>query len=370
MTNLEASFTLSAIGIGVTVDMAVGHISRFEVSQGGRMLSPFHRAPWTSETLAADIPDHLRHLSIDFFCAPFGLSDVEPAPAHGWPANAPWTLQGVEHLPDGMRARFTLSQKVLSATLTKTLTVRDHHPFLYQSHLFVGGDGRMPVAYHAMVDLPNGGLVSVSPKIRAETMGEPLETDPSRGRSILAYPAASTDLGRFPRADGGLSDLLRYPLDEQHVDLVMLHEQPANPIGWTVAARPVERDMALVLKPSNVLPSTVLWYSNGGRFYEPWSGRHRGVLGVEEAATFFGYGHQASIAPNTLSQAGIATSIPVNGAEIKSVIGACDLVGDGVMHAITCDENSLLLVSSEGMTHQLAFDGQFLTQDTSPQTLL
>lgn len=360
MTPPEDSFTLSAIGIDVTVDMTVGHIARFEVRTGGRILSPFHRAPWTGEAPATDIPDHLRRLSIDFFCAPFGLSDVDPAPAHGWSANARWELQDVEHLPDGMCARFLLSHKVLSAALTKTLTVRDHHPFLYQSHRFDGGDGRMPVAYHAMVDLPNGGLVSVSPKLRAQTMGEPLETDPARGRSILAYPATSQDLGQFPRSDGGFSDLLRYPLDEQHVDLVMLFEQPANPLGWAVAARPVEQDMALVLKPPHILPSTVLWYSNGGRFYEPWSGRHRGVLGVEEAATFFGYGHLASIAPNALSQGGIPTCLAVNGAEIKTVIGACGLLGSGVMQAVTCDGNSLSMVSSDGLTHQLAFDGNFL----------
>lgn len=364
----QDSFTLSAIGINVTIDMTVGHISRFEVTQFGRMLSPFHRAPWTGESLAADIPDHLRRLSIDFFCAPFGLSDVEPAPVHGWSANARWSLRDVEHLPDGMRVRFSLSEKVLSATLTKTLTVRDHHPFLYQSHRFEGGDGRTPVAYHAMIDLPNGGVVSVSPKIRAETMAEPLETEPTKGRSILAYPAASRDLGGFPRADGGLCDLLRYPLDEQHVDLVMLHEQPANPLGWAVAARPVERDMALVLKSPHMLPSTVFWYSNGGRFYEPWSGRHRGVLGIEEAATFFGYGHRASIAPNALSQSGIPTSVDVSDAEIRAIIGACDLLGSGVIQSIACDENSLSLVSSDGLTHQLAFDGHFLSSERSPQS--
>jgi hypothetical protein len=362
MTDAGNSFTLSAAGIEVAIDLAVGHISKFEVTQNGRILSPFHRAPWVGEVLADGMPAHLKHLSIDFFCAPFGMSDVEAAPAHGWSANAPWELQNVESLPDGMCASFTLSRKILSATLTKTLTVRDHHPFLYQSHRFDGGKGRLPVAYHAMVDLPNGGVLSVSPKILAETMSEPLEDDAAKGRSILAYPASSRNLTQFPRADGGFSNLLHYPLDQQHVDLVMLHEQPSNPFGWAVAARPFERDMALVLKSPCTLPSTVLWYSNGGRFYEPWSGRHRGVLGLEEATTFFGYGHQASITENALSRSGIPTSVVVgDGAEIRSIIGACDLVGSGVIHSVEPGRNSLSIVASGGLERRFAFDDLFLS---------
>lgn len=31
-------------------------------------------------------------LSGDFFCAPFGRSDLEPTPPHGWSANSDWQV--------------------------------------------------------------------------------------------------------------------------------------------------------------------------------------------------------------------------------------------------------------------------------------
>lgn len=355
--------TLSADGIEVTLDLAVGHISSLTVNRRGRRLSPFHRAPWTGEALAPSTPLHLQNLSIDFFCAPFGESDVEPAPTHGWSANSAWILRDVERLPDGSRATFILSQKILSSTLTKTLTVRDGHPFIYQSHRFNGGRGRLPVAYHAMVDLPNGGILSVSPKMRAETMPDALERDPAKGRSILSYPASVLDLERFPRSDGGHANLLRYPLDGEHVDLVMLHEEPSNPLGWTIAARPHEGDMAIVLKSPRTLPSTLLWYSNGGRHYAPWNSRHRGVLGIEETLTFFGYGHKASIAPNALSAADIPTSLSVSeGKDVKSVIGACDILGDGTIRSVSVGVDVLTICGEGNTISEVPFDHLFLTE--------
>ncbi len=363
-----ASFTLSAIGINVALDLAVGHISAFTVTRDGRNISPFHQAPWRNDPLDASIPPQLKSLSIDFFCAPFGKSDLEPAPPHGWSANSRWELDNVEQLMDGTRATFRLQRPILSATLRKTLTVRDGHPFLYQTHRFEGGAGRLPVACHTMVDLPNGGLLSVSPKMRAETMPDSVEPDPAKGRSVLAYPATSADLHIFPRADGGRSDLLKYPLDDGHVDFVMLHEQPSNSFGWSAAARPAERDMALVLKPAGMLPSTVLWYSNGGRFPPPWNGRHRGVLGIEDACTFFNYGHNASIASNALSAAGIATSLLLPMAEdIRTVIGASEILADGTVSSIDIIEDALRITKDRAVL-DLPFDGTFLNTKCAQQS--
>src|SRR5689334_948047 len=94
-------FTLMAEGIKVTFDLDVGHISSFAATRSGKPYSPFHRAPWVDEALEDTVPAHLRRLSIDFFCAPFGESDVETAPAHGWSANSPWMLVRSEQLEDG-----------------------------------------------------------------------------------------------------------------------------------------------------------------------------------------------------------------------------------------------------------------------------
>ena len=55
--------------------------------------------------------------------------------------------------------------------------------------------------------------------------------------------------------------------------------------------------MALMLKNPAQLPVTMLWFSNGGRSYAPWNGRHRDVLGVEDGCTWSLYGHAARSPP-------------------------------------------------------------------------
>jgi len=361
------SYNLSAIGIEVIFDLGLGQISKLVVTRDGRELSPFHTVLWRDDP-NQEFPEgtdpHLERMSVDFFCAPFAKSDIENTPLHGWPANAPWTLLEEEDFEGGKRASFLLSKTVMGGQVIKTLTVRDRHPFLYQSHSFVGSQGSIPVAYHPMVSLPSGGVVSVSPKLRAETMAISLEPDPERGKSALAYPSTSEDLHAFQTSDGGQVDLLRYPIADINEDLVMLIENPANPLGWTAVVRPNERDIAIVLKQPAVLPATIFWYSNGGRFYAPWNGRHRGVLGVEEACTYFAYGHSSSISDNHLSRNGIKTAISLEGdPEIRCVIGASTLFGhETEAEKIDIVDGQLRVTMRGGHNFMLPYDADFLAK--------
>jgi hypothetical protein len=362
-------FTIVAAGIKVALDLSVGHVASFEVTREGRTTAPFHRAPWADEPEVAGTEGapHLARLSGDFFCAPFGAADVEPAPSHGWPANARWEPLGVTAVRDGVTARFALERPVMRARVLKELTLRDGHPFLYQRHIFEGGAGAIPVANHAMVRLLAGGRLSFSPKRRAETPATPLEGDPSRGRSILAYPAQSPDLARFPRADGATADLTRYPVDEAHEDFVMLVEAAGAALGWSAVLREDEADLALFLKNPARLPVTMLWFSNGGRSYAPWNGRHRGVLGIEDGCTWSLNGHAASTAENPLSREGIPTAIRCGGdrpAEVRHVIGAAP-VGDGFgpVDAIDTEPGRLIVRGKEGAV-VLPFDTEFLSEES------
>lgn len=363
MTKPYETYELSAAGIFVVLDLGLGQISKFEVMAEGRKISPFHTVPWINDPSQV-FPDgtapHLERMSIDFFCAPFSTSDIENAPPHGWPANSEWELVEEELLNDGRKAVFRLIKRVMGGELFKTFVVRDNHPFLYQSHRFVGASGKIPVSYHTMVNLASGGSVSVSPKLWAETMTTALETDPHMGKSVLAYPARSADPRAFPRDGGGNIDLLSYPLAEVNEDLAMLIEDPNNSLGWSVVARAQERDLAIILKSPSVLPSTLFWYSNGGRFYEPWSGRHRGVLGIEECCSYFGYGHAASNADNPLNDEGIATALDLGfDVEIKSVIGACAMVGENTTFDMVAPEGEHLVISSPDVEMRLLFDAAF-----------
>ncbi|RWP70767.1 MAG: hypothetical protein EOR11_33840, partial [Mesorhizobium sp.] len=93
---------------------------------------------------------------------------------------------------------------------------------------------------------------------------------------LLAYPARSADLGRFPAAGGGTLDLTEYRMGDLREDFLTLVETDHGGPGWTALARQAEDDLVLVLKNPAELPITMLWFSNGGRDYAPWSGRHLG----------------------------------------------------------------------------------------------
>jgi hypothetical protein len=79
-------------GIRVTLDLRAGHVRELVSRAADGRFAPLHTAPWIDEPeiIEDETIPRLRYLSGDFFCAPFSTSDVEPAPAHGWPANAPW----------------------------------------------------------------------------------------------------------------------------------------------------------------------------------------------------------------------------------------------------------------------------------------
>lgn len=356
--------TISAGGISVSLDLAVGHIADMTVEAGGRVLKPLHRAPWIDElpeSLPPDLPAGVVRLSGDFLCAPFSLADVEKAPLHGWPANSPWDVIESTAVEGGWRASFRLRRTVMGATVEKTLTLRDGHPFLYQEHAFTGGAGAISVAHHAMTVMREGGRLAFSPKRVAATPENATEPDPARGRFLLAYPARTHDLAAFPAAAGGTTDLTDYRMDRSHEDFVTLVEAEHGGPGWTAVARRAERDLVLVLKNPAELPVTMLWISNGGRAYAPWSGRHRGVLGIEDGRTAMG--HAASLGDNWLKREGVPTAFELGeGRRIafRQVIGAVPLEGGEPPRAVTVRPLHLALDFPDGGKREIPYDGGFL----------
>lgn len=311
----STSEPLNAQGIRLVFDPEGGLFGSLVVEDAGQDVAPLHRAPWvsTGESLPEGTSPSQAKLGGDWFCAPFGARD-EDSPLHGWTANGDW--QVVLRAPGILRA--VLGRPVRGATVIKELAVEDGHPFVYQRHVFLGGEGRLPVANHGNVSLPNGGLIRTSPKSHWETPSTPLETDPAHGRSRLAYPARSDDPRSFPGTDGPV-DLSRYPWGPRHEEFVIGVEAPGHRLGWTAVTRHQEKDLYLSLRDARLLPMTMLWHSNGGRDYAPWSGRHTGCLGVEEgaAATMLGLSTE-----DDLVGPGLLTLLPDGIAEVRHVTGA------------------------------------------------
>ena len=360
--------TIAADGVHLVLDLEVGHIRAFEIGEGPNVVRPLHTAPWVDDAAIAadpDIPANLKFLSGDFFCAPFARSDVEEAPPHGWPANSRWNPVGEERRGDAVTARFQLEKRVMDARLTKEITLRDRHPFVYQRHVFDGGTGDISVASHAMTRFAGEGRLSFSPKAFADLPATQQEGDPARGRSLFAHPAQFTDLTRLPLADGTTADLHRYPVASGHEDFAMLVEARGNSLGWAAAVRPDAGDIVISLKNPAEFPVTFLWFSNGGRYYPPWNSRHIGVLGIEEGRAYSAYGHAASIAPNPLSDTGIPSSLTLGGVvAVRHVIGGVPLpAGWRAVTAIEANNGELTVYGDGGKFATYPFDTDFLKGD-------
>jgi hypothetical protein len=280
------------------------HLDDVAFVVGGFTVRPMHTSPWEHEALPADLEPILRVLRGDFLCAPFGASDVLPTErrSHGLPANGTWRLA----TQSAQALELTLDGDVMGATITGRYEVKSGHAVVYQRHIVAGGSGRIPIAHHAMLKAEPPLRLAFGPHVWAGTPGTAPETPPD-GRSILRYPQEIVDLTRGQLADGGPADLTSYPFAEGHEDLWMVATDGTSPFGWTAATSP-EGWVWFAIKDCRVLPATVLWLSNGGRSYAPWSSRHRHVIGIEEARSYFASGHAASIADNPLSRRGIPTA--------------------------------------------------------------
>lgn len=341
---------LQAAGISIGWQADCGVITHLRVQDSARMVDMLHTAPWIGEVMPDGAPPHLPRLAGDFFCAPFGDASADGAPLHGWAANAHWTC--LENT--GSSARHVLDVPVMGAALEKQLILHDGHPFIYQKHVFTGGQGSIPVANHAMLTLPQGAVIRTSPKRFYETPATALEPDATRGRSLLRYPMRG-QAGAF-----GGTDLLTYPLGAAHEDFVTGVEAVGHALGWTTVLR-ADGDLYLSLRDARHLPLTMFWHSNGGRDYAPWSGRHVGVLGVEDGVGLALLGVASEQEPDTLTAAGQPVGLVLGGrADVRHVTGCVHWPLRQPIADVRVLPGALRLTGDAGAVREVPFDSDFL----------
>ncbi len=348
---------IAADGISVTFNPKGGIIHDLVIDvDGSEKLRPLHRAPWvrSGETLPEGVAPVESRLAGDFFCAPFGKSSPD-LPIHGWSANGAWDSAGQRTGDDrSLTVTYRLRETIEGARLTKRITLCPGHPVVYQSHVFEGGRGHIPIAHHAMVHVPGGARLSFSSKASGGTLAAALEIDPTRGRSILAYPQKFEALSSVRRADGGFSDASFYPFDSGHEDLVILPETSGVRLGWSVALAAKDGFLFFAVKDARLLPQTILWMSNGGRDYPPWNSRHHAVLGIEEAAAaLLPGGHTDDEAALT----GLHLA-PGKATEIRYAFGAIPAPPGWTRVAqIRLSKDSITLIDAGGDSRALPFHG-------------
>jgi hypothetical protein len=282
---------------------------------GRRRVQPFTIAPWSKEPLPG-VPVMLKVLRGDFFCCPFGGNAApfrgEQHPPHGETANRDWTFRSLGREGDTTTLHASMQLRVRAGRVDKRLQLRRGHSAVYCEHILSGFRGPMPVGTHPMLrlpDQPGAGLLSVSPFTRGQVVPVAWERPEARGYSRLKTGARFTSLRRVPTRGGGTTDLSRFPTRRGYEELVQLVSDVRLPFAWTAMAVPSEGYVFFALKNPRVLRETVLWFSNGGRHYPPWNGRHLNVIGLEEVTAFFHLGLAESAKPNLLTRAGVPTAM-------------------------------------------------------------
>ena len=311
----DVRWTLRSDAAEVAVSEEGGALfpARFRVGGvGGRWVQPLHAAPWSEDPHPPGTPRVASHLRGDFFCLPFGGPE-----AHGPTASGRWAE--VAHESEGAEAGLTCRMRVGTGEVEKRVHLRPGHAVVYQRHRVRGLAGPQSFGHHAMLACHAHGRarVSLSPFVHGRVLPEPLEVPP-RGRSALAPGAAFDSLAAVPLAGGGVTDAGAYPARAGAEDLLQVFSDPAGPgaeaagpgVAWSCVAFPDAGFAWFSLREPRVLTGTVLWFSNGGRLYPPWSGRHRGVLGVEDVTSLFNAGRGPSAAPNAATRAGLTTALP------------------------------------------------------------
>lgn len=285
-----------------------GHLAPVTFHTADGPVQPFAIASWAGEPMPAGAHRVLRMLRGDFFCAPFGGSS-EPVggkhhPLHGETATARWTHAALIKDADGVEFSARLSTRVSPGLVRKHIRLRSGETNLYCRHELHGFEGPLCLGHHATLqfpDKPGAGRISFSPLAHRQVT-------PGDAAGPLRAGATFSRLDRVPLADGGTTDLSRYPAREGTDAIAMVSaRRDRDGLAWSAVTYPNRRYVWFSLKDPRVLASTVLWHCNGGVKSAPWRGLARNMLGLEDVTAHFALGLESSVASNAVSRRGIPT---------------------------------------------------------------
>ncbi len=307
----QPSWRVTTPEVDAYVTETGGHLGPVTFRIGGKEIQPFAIAPWADEKVPATLPPLLKVLRGDFFCLPFGNNTTafkgEHHPPHGETANARWRFESA----GASSLHLSLKTKVRSGKVDKHIVLNPGQTAVYQRHIISGMTGPMCFGHHPILkfpDAPGCARISTSGFLKGHVAPLPFEKPEGKGYSSLKSGSEFRSLEKVRLQDGGWTDVSSYPARRGFEDLVMLETDPRPAFAWTAVTFPAQRYVWFTLKDPRVLRYTILWLSNGGRYFAPWNGRHVNVMGVEEATSYFHYGIAESAGKNPLVSKGKPTT--------------------------------------------------------------
>ena len=358
----EPSFHLGTPELDLHITRRGGHMAPVIFHLAGRDVSPYALAPWEPAEYP-DAPSLISVLRGDFLCLPFG--GQANGPPHGETANAEWTM--LEYNTHALKLLIETGDT--GAKVSKTITTRHGHHAIYFEHEISNLNGDFNYGTHPILDfsgLPQGaGRVTTSP-FHWASVYPGFFSNPADGETQkLLGGSEFKELREVKLADGGTTDLTRYPDDAGHDDLVMMAHLPASPdqpFAWTAAV--LDGYVWFALKNPAEYPSTMLWISNGGRSAPPWNDRHVARMGIEDVCSHFSDGVDKSRL-DLLAARGIPTTRHFNPDETISLrnIHAVAAVPAGfgaVAKILPAGLGAVKIIGDSGLEVLAALDWNFL----------
>lgn len=310
----QPSWSVTSRDVEAFVTVQGGHLGPVTFDRRHKKIQPFSIAPWVQDKPDPSLPPILQVLRGDFFCLPFGGNSQpyrgEHHPVHGETANARWHFEALEETGPQTTLRLSLQTTVRPGRVDKEISLVNGQNVVYSKHTISGMKGPMNLGHHAMLKFPEtpaSGCIAAGSFLSGQVLPTPFEDPAGYGYSSLKPGAEFRTLRAVPLAAGGNTDLSHYPARRGFEDLVMLTADLDAPFGWTAVTFPRQHYAWFSLKNPRVLRQTILWLSNGGRHYPPWSGRHTAVMGLEDVTSYFHYGLAESAQKNPVSAKGIPT---------------------------------------------------------------
>lgn len=376
----QPSWTLASDTVELNVTRTGGQVGPVTFKTRKGPVQPYSVAPWAEEPCVTSLPPVVGALRGDFFCLPFGGNSAphrgEQHPVHGETANAEWRLDARSESRDECGLHLSLRTKTRPGLVSKHVLLRAGHAAVYTQHVVRDMSGPMCLGHHAMLKLPGSegsGAIATSPFVHGQVFPELTELPANGGYSSLRPGACFRSLKSVPMIDGQSADLSAFPARKGFEDIVMTVADATQPFAWTSLTCCGEGWTWIAFKDPQILRNTVMWFSNAGRHYAPWNGRHTGVVGLEEVTSFFHYGLAQSARPNALSRMGFPTCIRMNKRTplVVNYITALVATPRGFDRVARVNyqpsrEPKLELVSSNGIKVPLVADLGFLWEPAHP----
>ena len=349
---------------------------------GGKNMNPFFVAPWYNE-YHGDQSHLLRKLRGMFFCLPFGGNDQEKDGVqydlHGPTCNMCWDKKEV--IADGDREELVLTCEFDAqkdkrgyspveggGIVEKHLSIQKGEPVVYVEDRNEGIEGVFSAGYHPTLKLPEQegrAILDVPVFDKAFTPPLPVENPAAGGYSLLQTGQVLDSLEAIKTIFNDTVDGYRHPMPRGFEDVIFIMADQKRDFAYVAVTFPDDGYVYFQLKDPKVLPATMLWTSNQGRYYVPWNGRNYAVIGLEETCSFFHYGVKESTEENWLTGLGYPTCMTIAKDKSKSfrmIVGAVP-VGDhyqGVADIVRKDASTIVIRGRDGSEIEVPCRADFL----------